>query len=347
MSTTGTSPRFSAAALVDLDPELLEGAGPDAVRAARRQSQVPMLEIPTGPWQPTDALGDSERRFWGAVVLDGLLVREVALGNSKAIELLGPGDLTTTGDPIDRLLPMQVTWNAATPVRVALLDGHLTDVARHRPAIVGRLVRRAAAQVDRMEVTRAISQLPRVEQRLLALFWHLGERWGRMSAAGVVIPVSLSHATLGQVVGARRPTVSLALKDLAAGGLINKRDDGSWLLAHGSAASLEPADTRAGAAGSTGRLVRPTIFPADADADAAAHASPEGEVPEPGTARARAPVAVPDDQGLADLQARVRLLRRECEAQRLRVSATLDRARATREQTLKLREALSATRDPA
>jgi DNA-binding transcriptional ArsR family regulator len=51
-----------------------------------------------------------------------------------------------------------------------------------------------------------------------------------VTPAGVVITVHLTHAMLGRLVGARRPTVSLALKALADEGLIVRREDGSWLL---------------------------------------------------------------------------------------------------------------------
>ena len=58
-------------------------------------------------------------------------------------------------------------------------------------------------------------RLTRVERRLKALFWHLAERWGRVSGDGVIVPLALTHRILGQLVGARRPTVSTALSELA------------------------------------------------------------------------------------------------------------------------------------
>jgi hypothetical protein len=69
-----------------------------------------------------------------------------------------------------------------------------------------------------------------VDRRLLALFWHLAERWGRVVSDGVLVPLTLSHRLLGQLVGARRPTVSTALADLAREDQIQRRPDGTWLL---------------------------------------------------------------------------------------------------------------------
>jgi Crp-like helix-turn-helix domain len=81
-----------------------------------------------------------------------------------------------------------------------------------------------------MAVSQAISQLNGVDRRLLALFWHLAERWGRITANGVAVPMTLSHRVLAQLVGARRPTVSSALTELGERGELVRRDDGTWLL---------------------------------------------------------------------------------------------------------------------
>jgi CRP-like cAMP-binding protein len=72
--------------------------------------------------------------------------------------------------------------------------------------------------------------MTRVEDRLMALFWHLAHRWGRMAADGVVVPLALSHRLIGELVGARRTTVSTALSALARAGQIVRRPDGTWVL---------------------------------------------------------------------------------------------------------------------
>jgi CRP/FNR family cyclic AMP-dependent transcriptional regulator len=46
----------------------------------------------------------------------------------------------------------------------------------------------------------------------------------------VIVALALSHRLLGQLVGARRPTVSGGLSELAARGALVRRPDGSWLL---------------------------------------------------------------------------------------------------------------------
>jgi hypothetical protein len=44
------------------------------------------------------------------------------------------------------------------------------------------------------------------------------------------VPLALTHRILGQLVGARRPTVSTALSELAERQELVRRGDGSWLL---------------------------------------------------------------------------------------------------------------------
>jgi hypothetical protein len=91
---------------------------------------------------------------------------------------------------------------------------------------MGRLTERA----ERLATAQAISMLTRVDRRILAFLWHLAERWGRMTSAGVLVPLTLSHRMLGQIVGARRPTVTAAVRLLVEAGDVVRCDDGSWLL---------------------------------------------------------------------------------------------------------------------
>jgi hypothetical protein len=103
-------------------------------------------------------------------------------------------------------------------------------VAAHRwPRIVAALHLRVGEQAERIVTQLAICQLPRVDQRLLALMWLLAESWGQVTPSGTTLPLALTHDALGRLVGARRPTVTLALGQLTARGAIVRQDRG-WLL---------------------------------------------------------------------------------------------------------------------
>jgi hypothetical protein len=56
---------------------------------------------------------------------------------------------------------------------------------------------------------------------------------------GVLVDLPLSHRTLAGMVGARRPSVTTALGRLIAGGALERRTAGEWLL---RGAAPEPHD---------------------------------------------------------------------------------------------------------
>jgi CRP-like cAMP-binding protein len=122
-----------------------------------------------------------------------------------------------------------------------VLDERFTSAAHRWPALGLNLQRRLLDQADRVALHAATAQLPRVERRVIALFWQLAERWGRVSPFGIEVPLHLTHEALGRLVGAQRPTVTLALRDLAEDGALTRNARGGWLLDPGSRVLLETA----------------------------------------------------------------------------------------------------------
>jgi CRP/FNR family cyclic AMP-dependent transcriptional regulator len=111
-----------------------------------------------------------------------------------------------------------------------VLDETFAAVTQRWPSIAAALIVRAERQAERAALQQAISQLPRAEQRIVALLWHLGDRWGAVADGHVAVPVSLGHEAIARLVGARRPTISAALGRLEARGLLVRQLDGTWLL---------------------------------------------------------------------------------------------------------------------
>jgi CRP-like cAMP-binding protein len=255
------APALTPARLLDLDPDLALTLAPDAANAARRHAVVPAISVPAGPLDLPELAAHALHPF-ATLVTSGLLVRDVVLGQTVASELLGPGDIAALDDDEPGLLPMEVRWSAAEPARIALLDDRLLPVMRAWPELGRALLARSTQRAVRVEAQRAISQLARVEDRLVALFGMLAERFARVTPAGVVITVHLTHAMLGRLVGARRPTVSLALKSLADEALIARREDGSWLLSHQALDGLRSATGQAPPSRAEARLLEPAAEPA-------------------------------------------------------------------------------------
>jgi CRP/FNR family transcriptional regulator, cyclic AMP receptor protein len=219
------------ASLLDLDPDLGRLLDGERAPAARQELRVAVHVLDAGLWE-VDKLSATSPHHIGLLILDGVLAREVLVSDTVSTELLGPGDVVRPWRLQDdsALLRHAIRWNVLTRSRVGLLDRRFGASLVMFPEVNAAIIDRVNERALRLAVTQAISQLNRVNRRLLALFWHLAERWGRMTADGVVLPMTLSHRMLGQLIGARRPTVSTALSELTKEGEVVRRDDGTWLL---------------------------------------------------------------------------------------------------------------------
>jgi CRP/FNR family cyclic AMP-dependent transcriptional regulator len=217
--------------LLDLDPDLGQLLAAERREAARAQLNVEVHRLTSGPWS-ADRLRAASPEHVGLLLLDGVVSREVVVADTVSTELLGPGDVLRpwTLQDAEPLLRIEVRWNALTESRVAVLDRRFASRLTQFPEVNSVLIDRLNDRAQRLATTQAISQLNRVDRRLLALFWHLAERWGRITSDGVAVPLTLSHRMLGQLVGARRPTVSTAIGDLARRDELIRRRDGTWLL---------------------------------------------------------------------------------------------------------------------
>ncbi|MDQ3768980.1 MAG: Crp/Fnr family transcriptional regulator [Actinomycetota bacterium] len=212
-------------ALLDAEPDLGAGLSADEAVLARRVVAARTLDLDRGPWT-----GDLGEGAVGAIVLSGLLAFGVPLDGANGLQLRGIGDVVLTQHPGGRLSGEAAAWAVAEPARLAVLDETFVAAARRWPPLVEALLRRLSAQDEALAVQHSIAQLPRVDQRLRALLWQLAQRWGTVTRAGIILPLALTHEVLGQLVGSRRPTVSLALGDLAEQGLVLRQPDRSWLL---------------------------------------------------------------------------------------------------------------------
>ncbi len=187
------------------------------------------MAIAKGDWR----LGERYREpdGFGLLVLSGFLVRRVGRAGRFGAELLGPGDLLrpwqTVGPFASR--PFEPVWSVVAPAQVAVLDSAFARRAAPYPTVAVQLVDRATLRSRHLALALAIVQQPRVDRRLHWLFWHLADRWGRTAPGGVRVEVPLTHSLLGELVAARRPSVTTALSSLATAGTV-ERVGGSWLL---------------------------------------------------------------------------------------------------------------------
>ncbi len=220
-------------------------AEPDRARA-RQHAVAAVVELPSGDWDPPNdgALGAE----LGMLVLEGLLIRDVTVADARCGELVGPGTLLRSEDGHGSDAPMrhEIGWRVVEPTRLAVLDRRFLRVAAHWPALVTALVARATDRANNLGVMVSIHSLKRVDTRLLAFFWHLADRFGKVTADGVLIPLALTHRQLALLVGAQRPSVTSALGTLAERDLLRRDERGSWLLTvaadHADEVALESDD---------------------------------------------------------------------------------------------------------
>jgi CRP/FNR family cyclic AMP-dependent transcriptional regulator len=217
--------------LLEHDPDLGEDLKEAELAAARRSVLTRVVRYARGPWgvEPTDFDGT---RSLGLLLIEGILVRKVTVGQRTCAELLGPGDVTQpwlTAGPDDSV-GTDVSWQVAQPLRLALLDREFIDRAQPWPQLLAAVSRRIMLRVHWLSFHLAVCHLRRVDDRLLLVLWHFADRWGRVTPRGVELDLPLTHGLLAAVVGAYRPSVTVALRALAEAGLLERRSRSRWTL---------------------------------------------------------------------------------------------------------------------
>ena len=96
VAAVGTRRRL-APIVLDADRDLAEGLDDQQFEEARRVLVAPAIGLAKGDWDPRQA-ASSEDAHLGALVVEGILLREVAIGDSVCAELVGPWrSLATVG----------------------------------------------------------------------------------------------------------------------------------------------------------------------------------------------------------------------------------------------------------
>jgi hypothetical protein len=305
--------------LLDVVTEIADLVEPTVVPQLRRYFARATVTMDAGPWD--EEIVTAFHGAFGLVVLDGVLARECTIDGRRCTELLVAGDVAAPWVAPDTALPVDVAWRVVQPIRVAILDRAFLAATTRWPGLTACLAARYAETCARLAMHKSICQMPRVEDRVSLLLWHLSERVGRVAADGMLVPLSLTHAELGHLVGAQRSTVTLALAELARRGAVERRDDGVFLLKGRSAGHLErPARHR-----------RPVPVAWPQTAPAIARHSALG-VPTPEFERLRARVDELGERHSVAVE---------------RVTTELERARVARARSIALRARVQADRDRA
>ncbi len=244
MSGSFAGPSVRRIRLLDADPELGAGLSPAEFEVAQRYLVADLAELRRGTHQPW---GIGSPDLLGLFVVDGVIIRTVQVAERRCGELVGAGEIVRPWDHFGNYapLPFEVSWRVIRPVRLALLEQHLVTLAARWPAVMHAIIVRAVGRSHALALNVAINSLQHVDLRLLVLFWHLADRFGRVTPDGTIVPIKLSHGDIAELIGARRPSVSARLGELAERGRLRRRDDRTWLLLGEPPTELRDLRTRA------------------------------------------------------------------------------------------------------
>jgi CRP/FNR family cyclic AMP-dependent transcriptional regulator len=215
--------------VLEVDPELGLRIPPGEITSARQTLVAPLQRLEPGV---CDVPAEGGPGHLGFLIVDGLIARDLVLAGNVSTELFGEGDVMQPWDVQGDagLVHHRVFWNILSPVSLAVLDPACGRLLSQWPEVIAALLDRAGRHTLRMAVHQALLQLSPVETRILVLFWHLADRWGRVTRDGIVLPLGLTHQVIGQLVGSQRASVTTALKAVIGSGRAVRRPDGSWLL---------------------------------------------------------------------------------------------------------------------
>jgi len=228
-----------AGPVVQLDVQLRERR-PSFATELERRLLTRIAHVPRGPFDAGSII-DDPRGSIGLLVLDGLIAVGLGSGRAQVSCLIGADDLVRPWDMPEISLIQGASWQALSSLRVALLDADFSRRAAGIPAVARALVAKATQTSHWLLAKSLIVSAPVVEERLLLLFALLAERWGKVRPEGVWLELPLTHDLLARMSGARRPSVSTALRSLGEAGLVECVHRGCWLLHAGP-----PAPTATG-----------------------------------------------------------------------------------------------------
>lgn len=217
--------------ILDVEPELGRGLDPAELAEHRRATGALIWALPRGRFSCGPDTFDL-RGGLGLLIVDGLIVRHLTIGGMEAVELIGPGDVLRPWVEIEGELARHTCehWTVTRRTRFAILDRAFALAVSPWPEIAANISDRVAMRVGWMALTAAIHGIRRVDRRLLTILWSYADRWGRVTPDGVVLELQLTHRLLAGLIGARRPSVTTALRSLERSGELCHSRERGWLL---------------------------------------------------------------------------------------------------------------------
>jgi CRP/FNR family transcriptional regulator, cyclic AMP receptor protein len=222
--------------LLEAHPDLRQGLDTQQAVAATARVVARTIQLRAGAWVPSP-ISSGRGDHLALLVIDGIVSKTVTLAGRTVVELLGDEDVLRPwdDDAEPTSVPAEVTWTVLRPTRLALLDEHFARRIGPWPCISAALLTRTVGRSRWLIRHLAILDQPRLDVRLMLLFWELADRWGTVARDGVSVPLPLTHHMLGRIIRAQRPSVTAALTQLRERGFLTRKPDGTWVI-HGDVA---------------------------------------------------------------------------------------------------------------
>lgn len=203
--------------------------GRESLSRGRATPDSRVLLLDRGGFDPSHLIDDPEMSF-GILILDGLIMARLEAGRAHTGWLVGADDLLRPWEMSQIALTQSAAWQVLTPARIIRLDTRLLPRLRDEPRLVQDLLARATRTTHWLFAKALVISSPSIEERLVLLFALFGERWGKVRPEGIWIELPLTHALIALLCGARRPSVSVALRSLEERGILMRNSRLGWLL---------------------------------------------------------------------------------------------------------------------
>ncbi|HEU4753133.1 MAG TPA: Crp/Fnr family transcriptional regulator, partial [Armatimonadota bacterium] len=153
-----------------------------------------------------------------------------ARGENYTLYLLGPGDLFGESS-LQPSRAWKVSARAVTDGSAHVLPAsNLPRLAQHYPELMAQIVALLSARLERALERMDLIQTDSARERILGLLSLMAEYHGQVQGNEVWIPLTLTQAELGEMVGLARETVARTMNSLEAEGLVRRANRrGLWL----------------------------------------------------------------------------------------------------------------------
>lgn len=200
----------SAVRVLAVDPDLAADLSGAALTRARQRAVADTHHVPQGHWPATRQFPTGPPATIGLLIVEGVVLREVGVGAHPIAELLGPGDLLRPWQREGEMtsVPLRTSWTVLEPMHLAILDRDFAQAIDGWPEISAALVCRAMTRAAYASFYLALTNIARLDDRLLGLLWGLADRWGRVQTAGVLVPFR-PHPQRARPARLRAPTIGL------------------------------------------------------------------------------------------------------------------------------------------